>query len=252
MNIAALRHLSKQRFFIKNEGFREFFSSDTWVRLKHLSNLQKGHTSGVACLLLFSAFIQLCAQFIPLLAWFTWPFLVFISVDVLNAQQLTLSSVPRLVLKRICVFKNQPSVVFSLFLYGCTGLLGFRGLTEFMRHLPSLELVFSNQILALLPYTFSEATVLLLMGACSARYTVNLKDPLSVLFKGLLDIVRAPFSYLILVIFQSCLVTPVAIQLAFLFKMPLISIVAGHLPFIVIALLWSYGQNIHLANIKRV
>ena len=104
-------------------------------------------------LTLFAALIQICALFIPFFAWFTWPYLVFACVDILNTQKPSWRLAPKLLGKRILALKSQLSVAFSLFLYGALGLLMFRVIAELILRISLPVGVLPNEMVALLPYT---------------------------------------------------------------------------------------------------
>jgi len=227
------------------------FRFDLAGRVSHLQELQTGNTSFVVSLLLFAALIQICALFIPFFAWFTWPYLVFACVDILNTQKPSWRLAPKLLGKRILALKSQLSVAFSLFLYGALGLLMFRVIAELILRISLPVGVLPNEMVALLPYTLSEAICLLFIGASSAHYTVSLEDPLSILGKALMDLVLAPISFLILVTLQTIVIAPLAIHISLALKMPVLSTFLGHAPFILIALFWSCGQIIKTSASER-
>jgi hypothetical protein len=224
---------------------------DLAERISHLRDLQSGNARFVLGLIVTAAVIQLCAQFIPFLSWFTWPYLVFACVDILNTQKPSWRLAPQVLGKRIFALKGQLSVAFSLFLYGALGLLMFRVVAELIQRISLPVGVLPNEIVALLPYTLSEAIVFLFIGASSARYTVSLEDPLSILGKALMDLVLAPISFLILVILQTIVIAPLAIYISLALKMPVLSTFLGHAPFILIALFWSCGQIIKTLASER-
>lgn len=72
------------------------FRFDLAGRVSHLHELQTGNTSFVVSLLLSAALVQICALFIPFFAWFTWPYLVFACVDILNTQKPSWRLAPKL------------------------------------------------------------------------------------------------------------------------------------------------------------
>jgi hypothetical protein len=221
---------------------------DIAVRFMHLTKSKAGNHGFMIALILFSSLIQTSAQLVPFVSWFTWPFLVFICVDILNTQHASWKNVPKLMGKRFIHFKSQASVAFSLFLYGALGFLSYRSLTELIYRLPTASLaegILPNEVVALLPYSIPEACALLFIGACSARYTASLQDPFSILSKGFTDLLLSPISLASLLLFQGFLMTPLAINLGIMFKMPVLSIFVGHSPFVVIGLLWACGHNIH-------
>ena len=63
----------------------------------------------------------------------------------------------------------------------CVCACMFRVIAELILRISLPVGVLPNEMVALLPYTLSEAICLLFIGASSAHYTVSLEDPLSIL-----------------------------------------------------------------------
>ena len=127
-------------------------------------------------------------------------------------------------------------------MYALVGLIVFRGLSEAFRLLPPPSLILSGATGALLPFTFSEATALLLVAGCATHLALGDSDELQGLSLAMRELLFSPLSWCLLLAVECLLLTPIAFHAAQDLGEPLLASLLGHGPFALLALAWACGH----------
>jgi hypothetical protein len=225
-------------------GLRQLANLDLIARLINFSHFNKSLGRGVGWLILFAALVQIVAQYLPIISWFTWPFLVYICSQSIQDKGGQNTGKLQYLIQILKLIRSKIEVVIALFLYGALSLIIFRGLMEGLNWLHIDWEVLPPSVITLLPFTLPESIAVLFIATCAHNLNIDDQDPFKTLSLSLRDLLVAPISTLLILISQSVLWTYVAMSLTLYFKSPLLSTFLGHMPYILFILIWSCGQPI--------
>ena len=195
-------------------------------------------------LILGSALLQVFSEYLPFVAWFTWPFLVYICAQAVQDEGAgELGRVQYLVLT-LRQLKSKGEVLVALALYGALSLIIFRGLMEALSWVRMDWDVLPHSVITLFPFTFAQAFSVLFIANCAYKLNIDDSDPFKILSLSIKELFVSPVSTLIVLLVQSIVWTFCVISISFYFQSPLISTFLGHAPFILFVLIWICGQPI--------
>ena len=193
-------------------------------------------------LILLATLCQVGFEYLPYVAWFTWPFLVYLSVQSVIVERSENISYLKYIASLFISLKAKGEVLIALVLYAGLSLIIFRASMELFIWLKIESAYLPDIVLTLLPFTVSQAFAYLFIAQCSSHLSVGDHDPFNVLNLSIRDLFLSPVSTLMIVLLQSTLLTYIAISLSLYFKMPYLSTFLGHAPFAFLVLLWACAQ----------
>ena len=216
---------------------------DLLLRASFVRTMSRKHGMGLWITVLVTVGLQTLAQFIPFLPWLSWPFLAYVACTLLRDSAIPASSVPALWIKNATALGTRPIALISLLLYGVLSFILYTGLSDLLRLLPLSEIGtrLNVPVIAVFPYAFAEAVVILFATSCASRLAVDDSDVFALLAIGVRDLLFSPVSSLSLILFYALIWTNVVTQLAIFVKLPLLSVVLGHSAYSVTAILWAAG-----------
>ena len=189
-----------------------------------------------------AAMCQVFFEYLPFVAWFTWPFLVYLSVQTVVVVRPENIGYFKYIASIFSSLKAKGEVLIALALYAGLSLIIFRALMEFFIWLKIESAYIPDIVLTLLPFTASQAFAYLFIAQCASHLSVDDRDPFNVLNLSTRDLVLSPMSTLTILILQSTLLSYFAVTLSVHYKMPNLSTFLGHAPFAFLVLIWVCGQ----------
>jgi len=217
---------------------------DFVLRVNGFFNFNSSITRSVWWLILCAAVLQVLSEYLPFVAWFTWPFLVYICAQSIQDEGGDNLGRVEYLLQTIKHLKSKGEVLVALALYGALSLIIFRGLMEALSWVHMDFDFLPHSVITLFPFTFAQAFSFLFIANCAYKLNIDDSDPFKILSLSMKDLFVSPVSTLIVLFAQSVLWTFCVISISFYFQSPLMSTFLGHAPFIVFVLIWICGQPI--------
>ncbi len=228
----------------KTMSLLNIYKLDCTGRVAQFINSNAKESKSTWSLIVGATVLQVLLEYLPFIAWFTWPFLVYICAQCIRDQVEQKIGIMESIQETLKALKSNGEVVIALLLYGALSLIIFRGLMEILNWAQIGWDLLPRSVNALLPFTISEALAVLFIATCAYRLNNDDSDPFKTLSLSLRDLFLSPVSTLIILLIQSVLLTYLTMSLTFYLRAPLISTFVGHAPFVFFVLVWIGGQPI--------
>ncbi len=228
----------------KTMSLRNIYKLDCMGRVVHFINCNAKESKSTWSLIVGVTVLQVLLQYLPFIAWFTWPFLVYICAQCIRHQVVQKIGVIQSIQVTLKALKLKGEVLIALLLYGALSLIIFRGLMEILNWAQIGWDLLPRSVITLLPFTISEAFAVLFIATCAYRLNNDDSDPFKTLSLSMRDLFLSPVSTLIILLIQSVLLTYLTMSMTFYLRAPLISTFVGHAPFVFFVLIWMAGQPI--------
>jgi len=216
---------------------------DLLLRSSAIRQLHRRHGGGLWAVVCLTVLLQALAQGVPFLMWLSWPFLVYLASALLCGPTLHPAGVPLQWLTKLGALRSRLTVLITLLLYGVLSFILFTGLSDSIKLLPlaTLATTLNLPVIAVFPYAFSEAVVMLFIASCSSRLAMDDSDVFALLATAVRDILFSPVSCLLLIMVYALVWTDLVTHWAILIKAPLLATLLGHGVYSLIAILWAIG-----------
>ena len=216
---------------------------DLLLRSSAIRQLHRRHGGGLWAIVCLTVLFQALAQGVPFLMWLSWPFLVYLASVLLCGPAVRPASVPLLWLTKLGALRSRLTILISLVLYGVLSVILFTGLSDLIKLLPlaTLAATVNLPVIAVFPYAFSEAVVMLFIASCASRLAMDDSDVFALLAIAIRDLFFSPLSCLLLILFYALVWTDLVTHWAILLKAPLLATLLGHGVYSLIAMLWALG-----------
>ena len=213
-------------------------------RVLNLYKLNQNNKFFNLILIVVGSVLQTVAEYLPLVAWLIWPFIVYFCMQTILIQRSFDWGYVKYCSELIAKIEKKGEVLTALMLYGILNLIIYRAIMECFGWLRLEADFLPNEVLTIFPFTVAQFFSYLFIAQCASKLSFQGNDPFNVLNLSLRDLFFSPISILILLIFQTLIFSYFAIEISLFYRMPDLSTFLGHAPFSFLVLVWVCGQPI--------
>ena len=195
-------------------------------------------------LIMIGSIIQTASEYLPLVAWLIWPFIVYFCMQTILFQKSFDWGYVKYCSELFAKIEKKGEVLTALMLYGVLNLIIYRAIMECFGWL-RLEVDFlPSEVFTIFPFTVAQFFSYIFISQCASKLSFQGSDPFNVLNLSLRDLFFSPVSIFIFLIFQTLIFSYFAIEISLYYRMPDLSTFLGHAPFSFLVLVWVCGQPI--------